>query len=144
MASHKVLKSIAHSFGHSFISLMNYINDDYFLGHLLKQARKTNLNRLEIDIIKNIAVPEKLLTSKIKDSINYYVKWFPTLVKKSGSTMDFIKSAKIIIEFDLERTRPCPDNNKYIENPFNYEVIIVDDRGKKYKSKHEGWWFPET
>lgn len=144
MASHKVLKSIAHNFGHSFISLMNYINDDYFLGHLLKQARKTNLNRLEIDIIKNIAAPEQLLTISIKDSINSWVKRFPTLVKDGGSSMDFIKSAKMTIEFDIERTRLYSHNNKYIENPFTCEIIIVDDRGKEYKSKHEGWWFPET
>ena len=34
---------------------MNYINDDYFLGHLLKQARKTKCNRVTVDILKNIA-----------------------------------------------------------------------------------------
>ena len=44
MTSHKPLKSVSHNFGHSFISLMNYIHDDYILGHLLKQARLTTDN----------------------------------------------------------------------------------------------------
>lgn len=62
MTSHKPLKSVSHNFGHSFISLMNYINDDDFMGHILKQARKTKCNKLSVDILKNIAEPTELLT----------------------------------------------------------------------------------
>lgn len=69
MTSHKPLKSVSHNFGHSFISLMNFINDDYFMGHLLKQARQTNINKLTVDILKNVAEPTELLTRKIKTSI---------------------------------------------------------------------------
>ncbi|HBZ66503.1 MAG TPA: hypothetical protein DEO70_06670 [Bacteroidales bacterium] len=144
MISHKPLKSVSHNFGHSFISFMNYINDDYFLGHLLKQARITNINRLEVDILKNTAEPKELLTSPILDSIGYWNKWFPSLVQNSGSTMDYVSSAKMIIEFDLKKTRPYLSDNKYWENPFICEITIIDDRGKLYKHKHEGWWFPET
>lgn len=93
MISHKPLKSVSHNFGHSFISLMNYINDDYFMGHLLKQARKTNFNRLTVDILKNIAEPTELLNNQIKQSVKLWNNWFPTLVKSSGSTMDNVSSA---------------------------------------------------
>ena len=144
MTSHKPLKSVSHNFGHSFISLMNYIGNDYFLGHLLKQARKTNLNRLEVDILKNTASPELLLTGPIRESIQHWNKWFPDLVKSSGSTMEFVSSAIMTIEFDLQKTRLFPSDNRYIENPFTCEIKIIDDRGKEYKYKHEGWWFPET
>ncbi len=144
MTSHKPLKSVSHNFGHSFISLMNYIGDDYFLGHLLKQARKTNLNRLEVDILKNTASPDLLLTETIRGSIENWNKWFPDLVKNSGSTMDFVIGATMTIEFDLLKTRPYAGDNRYCENPFTCEIKIIDDRGKEYKHKHEGWWFPET
>ena len=144
MTSHKPLKSVSHNFGHSFISLMNYINDDYFLGHLLKQARKTNCNKLTVDILKNIAEPTELITIQIKSSIDYWNKWFPTLVENSGSTMDFVSSATMTIEFDLQQTRPYAGNTDNLESPFTCEIIIVDDRNKEYKHKHEGWWFPET
>lgn len=143
MPSHKPLKSVSHNFGHSFISLMNYINDDYFLGHLLRQARLTKLNRLDIDILKNAAAPQELLTAPIRDSIGYWNKWFPTLVNGSGSTMDFISAATMTIEFDLQKSRPYPNDNNFTENPFTCEIKIIDDRGKEYKHKHEGWWFPE-
>lgn len=144
MTSHKPLKSISHNFGHSFISLMNYINDDYFLGHLLKQARTTKRNRLTVDILKNIAEPNELLTDQIKSSIEHWNKWFPTLVESSGSTMEFVSSAIMTIEFDLEQTRPYLGDKDYLESPFVCEVVIIDDRGKEYKRKLEDWWYPET
>ena len=144
MTSHKPLKSVSHNFGHSFISLMNYINDDYFLGHLLKQARKTRRNRLTVDILKNIAEPNELLTDQIKSSIEHWNKWFPTLVESSGSTMDFVSSATMTIEFDLKQTRPHLGDKDYLESPFICEVVIIDDRGKEYKRKLEDSWYPET
>jgi hypothetical protein len=144
MISHKPLKSVSHNFGHSFISLMNYINDDYFLGHLLKQARKTQINRLEVDILNNTAEPKELLTNPIKSSIEHWNKWFPTLVESSGSTMEFVSSATMTIEFDLLTTRLHSTDEKFTENPFFCEIVIIDDRGKSYKHKHEGWWYPEA
>lgn len=144
MPSHKSLKSISHNFGHSFISFMNYINDDYFLGHLLKQVRQTKLNRLEVDILNKTAKPEELLTKPIRDSIGYWNEWFPSLVESSGSTMEFIKAATMVIEFDLQKARPYENDNNFLENPFSCEIKIIDDRGKEYKHKHEGWWFPES
>ena len=144
MPSHKSLKSISHNFGHSFISLMNYINDDYFLGHLLKQARLTGINKLTVNILNNTAEPQKLLTDQIKSSIEYWNKWFPKLVESGGSTMDFVKSAEMTIEFDLKQTLPYAGNKHITQNPFSCDIIITDDRGKEYKRRHEGWWFPET
>ncbi len=144
MTSHKPLKSVSHNFGHSFISLMNYIHNDYVLGHLLKQARLTNLNKLSVDILAETASPEALLTKPIQDSINYWCKWFPNLVNSSGSKMEFVSKATMTIEFDLTKSRPYPQDNQFTENPFTCEIIITDDRGKEYKHEHTGWWFPET
>ncbi len=142
MISHKPLRSVSHNFGHSFISLMNYINDDYFLGHLLRQARKTKLNKLTVDILNDNAEPKGLLTSEIRTSIKHYCDWFPTLVTGSGSTMDYVTSATMTIEFDLGTSRPY--NDTLTENPFSCDIVIVDDRGKEYRHRHEGWWYPET
>lgn len=144
MISHKPLRSVSHNFGHSFISLMNYINDDYLLGHLLRQSRKTKISKLTVDILSNKAEPNELLTSEIKTSLQHYCNWFPTLVNQSGSTMDYVTSATMTIQFDLETTRLFPTDSTFVENPFICEIVIVDDRGKEYRHRHEGWWFPET
>jgi len=76
-------------------------------------------------------------------SIEYWNQWFPTLVENSGSSMEFIKSANLIIEFDINQERINP-KFKIIENPFFCEIEIIDDRNKIYKSRHENWWFPES
>jgi hypothetical protein len=51
MARYKVLKSVAHSLGHSFTSLMNYAHDDYVMGHILRFARASNRDTLIIDLM---------------------------------------------------------------------------------------------
>ena len=121
---------------------MNYINDDYFLGHLLKQARLTNLNKLDVDILADTATPEGLLTKPIRESIHNWCKWFPDLVNSSGSTMDFVSKATMTIEFDLKRS--LPKQSGHLESPFTCEIKIIDDRGKEYKHVFSDWWYPET
>lgn len=143
MPSHKTLKSVSHNFGHSFVSYMNYMETDYFLGLLQSEMQKSNINRLEVDILKNESSPEELLTRKIQKSINAWNKSFPDLVTNSGSSMDFIESAKMTIEFDLNKTRLFPHDNQFTENPYVCEIMIIDDNGKEYKKEQTGWWFPE-
>lgn len=144
MPSHKSLRGISHNFSHSFISMMNYINDDYFLGHLLKQARLTRSSRLTVDLLRKTATPSDLLSNSVVTSIENYIKWFPELVIDSGSTMDFISSAGLTVEFDLEKTRPYSIHKDIFESPFICEMTIIDDRGKEYKHQHVGWWYPES
>lgn len=144
MPSHKTLKSVSHNFGHSFVSFMNYMETDYFLGLLQTEMRKTGLNKLEVDILNNKSQPNELLTRKIMKSIAYWTKWFPKLVEDSGSSMDFVNSAKMTIEFDLTLSRPYPHDNRFIENPYVCGIKIVDDNGKEYLKEQKGWWFPEV
>ncbi|GAL61264.1 hypothetical protein [Algibacter lectus] len=144
MASRKTLKSVSHNFGHSFVSLMNFIETDYFLGLLLKEMRKTKLNRLEVDILNDKSYPKELLTLKILKSIGYWNKSFPKLVENSGSSMEYVKSAKMIIEFDLALSRVCSHDKQFIENPYVCEITILDDNGKEYRKQQNGWWFPEN
>jgi hypothetical protein len=144
MPSHKTLKSIAHNFGHSFTSLMNYHTDDYVLGHILKQARLTGYSKLSIDIKNKVAEPTDLVNEKISDSISRYLDWFPNFVKDSGASMDYISKATMCITFDLSRTKPCGFDSKVLQNPYACEVIIVDDREKEYKAVLSDWWYPET
>ena len=143
MTSHKPLKSISHNFSHSFVSLMNYSNDDYFLSHLLKQARLTKIWRLTVDLVGKTAGPSELLSRPVLMSIDHYINWFPEFVKDSGSTMAYVSSAILTIEFDLERSIQYSIHKDIFETPFSCEMIIIDDRDKVYKEKHSGWWYPE-
>jgi hypothetical protein len=144
MPSHKTLKSIAHNFGHSFTSLMNYHTDDYVLGHILKQARLTGHSRLFIDIKNKLVEPNDLINDKIYDSVTRYLDWFPNFVKDSGASMDYISKATMSITFDLSKTKPCGFDSKVLQNPYTCEIVILDDRNKEYISILSDWWYPET
>lgn len=144
MASHKVLKSISHNFSHSFISLTNYVGNDYFLGHLLKRVHKTNLNKIEIDVLNGSASPQELLTESMRFSIDNHKNWFSSLVVDSCSSMTFIVKATLTITFDIKRIDSQEFKNRVLPSPFECVMIITDDKGREYKSVHSDWWFPET
>jgi len=143
MARYKVLKSVAHSFGHSFVSLMNYAEDDYVMGHLLTQARLTRNNRLMVDILSGQAAPRALLTKPVIDSVSRYAAWFPKLVVSHRTELRFVRSAAMEIVFDLNVERPVR-GTVLIESPFVCRVTIVDDRGKGWSAEIRDWWYPEA
>jgi hypothetical protein len=143
MPSHKVLASIAHNFGHSFTSMMNYRSDDYVLGHLLAAARKTGSNTLRVDILARTAEPEGLLPPPVRSSIADHTADFSRLVTSMKSSLEFIRSAQMTIAFDLAQQRPYLSAARFIESPYTCTTEIIDDRGKTYSSTLRGWWFPE-
>ncbi len=143
MARYKVLKSVAHSFGHSFVSLMNYAEHDYVMGHLLTQARATRSNRLLLDMLSGRAAPEALLTQPIAASLGRYAAWFPGLVASHRSSLRFVHAARMEIVFDLNAERKVRGTG-LIESPFVCRVTITDDRGKDWSAEIRDWWFPEA
>ena len=143
MARYKVLKSIAHSIGHSFTSCMNYAEDDYIMGHLLSRARETGENSLTVDFLKSKAEPRSLLTATLDKNIGWYCRRFEELVKSHKTQMKYISSATMTISFDLSVQEPICLDSPYIQSPFICHVTVVDDRGKKYESHFKDWWYPE-
>jgi len=76
-----------------FTSLMNYSDGDYVMGHLLSAARATGEETLSVDLLSGRAVPSALLVPPVSRSVDFYAKGFPDLVRRSGSTMEFVKKA---------------------------------------------------
>jgi hypothetical protein len=144
MAKYKTLKSVAHNIGYSFISTMNYNKDDYALGHIQKQMKLTGLNKIEIDLLTISTKPVEILTEPIQKSIEDYVNWLPSLVKDSKSDLQFVKEAKLIIEFNFSQSRICSFAPEYTENPYICVSTIIDDRGKEYRYEFKDWWISDA
>jgi len=144
MARYKVLKSVAHSFGHSFVSLLNYANDDYVMGHLLTAARSTRTPTLLVNILTGEATPVAVLVPPVRDSIRRYCNWFPDLVARHRTEIHFITAAKMTIAFNLAVERPVQHAPQLLESPFLCTVEIEDDRGKVWRAEIKDWWFPEA
>lgn len=143
MARYKVLKSVAHGFGHSFTSLLNYRDHDYVMGHLLRRARQVGEGTLVVDILRRTAAPATLVTRPVAASLESYCAWFPRLVASHRTSLEFIRAARMSIAFDVATERPYRDAPEYLESPYVCRVEIEDDRGRFWAAELRGWWFPE-
>jgi hypothetical protein len=142
MASHNTLASIVISLAQSFTSLMNYCGDDYIMGHIVRAAWSTGASRLRVDLLGGGTHPSPLLLPEVRYSVARYVEWFPDMVRRSKSSMDFVSEAELLVSVDPTTRRPC-GHSGLLESPFTCIVRIVDDRGKVYLHEIKGWWYPE-
>src|SRR4051812_17284948 len=106
MARYKVLKSVAHSFGHSFTSLMNYGGDDYVMGHLLRRCQEVGEDTLLVDILARRAAPQSLLVKDVATSLDGYYDWFPRMIAAYRTEMKYVRRASMSIRFDLRTQQP--------------------------------------
>ena len=141
MPRFKVLKGVAHNIGHSFTSSMNYVTDDYTMGHILRLARESGENTLVIDFTTGIGRPEELLKEPISKIPRYYSDWFWRLVESSGSDRSLVRSASLTLKYDLQRTKL--GSNGAPLSPYDCDVSIVDTRGKNYSAHFHDWWYVE-
>jgi hypothetical protein len=144
MARYKVLRSVAHSFAHSFTSLMNYSGNDYIMGHLLRRARETGEASLIVDILTGSATPPTLLSPEIGNSIRGYCEWFPKLVANHKSEMQFVRAVRLSVNFELNKRRPVRHAPDLEESPYVCRVEIEGDRGKTWSAELRDWWYPEA
>ena len=144
MARYKVLKSVAHSMGHSFTSLMNYRGNDYVMGHLLRRAREVREGTLIVDFISGEAAPASLLTPPIREAVRDYAAWFPKQVASQKTSVNYVRAARMTIAFDLSIEREARHAPGCIESPYLCRVEIEDDRGKVWHAELRDWWFPES
>ena|SRR5712692_2325917 len=144
MARYKVLKSVAHSMGHSFTSLMNYGGGDYVMGHLLRRAREVGEGTLIVDFLSGKAAPTSLLTTAVRASVEGYAKWFPKQVERERTSLKYVRAARMTIAFDLRTQREARHAPGCFESPYVCRVEIEDDRGKVWVAELRDWWYPES
>lgn len=118
MAKYKVLKAFAHNFSHSFVSLMNYVDDGYVIDDLREIVKGLKTERLSIHWIPEVKQSD-LLNIRILKSIAHRKEGLPRHVSASGAEI------KTITEF---RTDVFLKNNKQIA----VVGILTDDRGRTY------------
>ena len=136
----KVLKSVAHNLAHSYLSLMNYIDNEYTVERLFQIAKNSGENQIYIDVLNKVIRPEIYNTPEIQKSLIYMEKSFDSLINPEKITRDHIKSVEIKITFHLDQTRPS-ETVKGLELP-SYDCIseITDINGKVHSKSVVEWW----
>lgn len=111
---YKNIHSAIHNFGHSFTSLMNYVDDDYVIDELRKIHGAGN--DISVDWLTAQFEPASMETPRIRKSIGY---WKDTLDKHLLSqNVDPARLTQL-------RFRWPARQRKFME--------AVDDRGQAYK-----------
>ena len=133
MPGRTTLKSVAHNVGHSFFSLMNYVEDDYVFGHLIRAAITSGEDTLRVDLLRRSAEPAALASPSVSVVLGRYYEHFAGMVAREGSDMTFVRSAVMVVRFDLSRAGF--NGAGYPEAPFRWVVEIDDDRGRRWRAE---------
>ena len=123
---YKVIKGVAHDFGHSFVSLMNNIADDYVMDHLLRASVASGEPELRVDLRTGAAEPAVLVVPLVRSSLDIHRAWLPGMLREHGVTLP-MREAAMSIRFDLSALRPPAAGRVMV--PLVCEVEITDDRG---------------
>jgi hypothetical protein len=143
MARYKVLKSVAHSLAHSFTSTLNWYVDDYVMGHILRRARRVGEGTLKIDLMSGRTAPPSLVIPAVEWAAGQFAEWLPNLITSHGSDIRYIRSATMLVAYDLQVERPSSYSPLGSESPYVCRVEITDDRGKVWAAELRDWWMPE-
>lgn len=138
MAKLKVLKSIGHNATHSYLSLMNYRENDHVIGHLYRIAKDSNNSNIFIDILKKEIKPNSFGTKVIKQSLIDLEQDFLRLLKGANLTKDDIQSAIVKIDFDLDNSG-IGQSGSQLER-YKCVVEITDMNEKMHTANVKEWW----
>lgn len=124
---YKAIKGVAHDFGHSFVSLTNYLADDYVMEHLTRAAAVSGSAELRVDLLTGDAEPAALLVPPVRASLDIYTGWLPGMLREQGVRMDFVREATMSVRIDLSRLHSPALSRVMV--PLDCVVEITDDRG---------------
>lgn len=124
---YKAIKGVAHDFGHSFVSLTNYMAGDYVMDRLASAALASGQPELRVDLLTGDAEPAALVVPLVRASVDTFVAWFPGKLGEHGVRRESVREATMSIRFDLVRL--AVDASRRIKVPFECVVEITDDRG---------------
>ena len=139
MAKYRVLRSTAHNYGASFISVMNMAPDDYAMCYLVRAAAADGVRRVEIDLLTGHVSPDRLPSAFLK-SIGDYVANFGAHVQRSGAALDMLSRAGMRLDVALGRVIGQPDPVGVHRTRIDCEVELTYDRGKVHVGRTQQDW----
>lgn len=115
---YKNIKSVLHNFGHSFFSLMNYVDDEYIIDIVGKILKEIDTHELRIYFPEGRLSPDFDYPEKLKKSVKYWTDALPR--QASSQNVDISKVTEIQLVVRLTRLG------------LHYHAEAKDDRGTQY------------
>jgi hypothetical protein len=123
MPKYKVLKSVAHNTGHSFLSAMNWYDGAFPLNHLRAAAAAVGVNAVTIDLLRGEITPARVMNRAVKTAVESAATMFEYQLRVQGWAPSQFEMAELRLELP---DRLC-------------QVELVDDRGKHHIADVVQW-----
>ncbi|MBB4843721.1 hypothetical protein HNP55_002244 [Paucibacter oligotrophus] len=116
---YKHIDSALHNFGHSFVSLMNYVDDVYVCDLISSMALGRPQNEVKIDFSAGVSSLPHGSPAPLIKSVEYWQAWLPKLLESQNVNPGSL--GPIVLRYRLTRLGP--------------EVVVesTDDRGCAHK-----------
>ena len=115
---YKNIKSMLHNFGHSFMSLMNYVDGEYAIDLLAATLKERRQDRLEIHFPSQRIEPLADYSSRLRKSVGYRADALPGHMASHGVSLEALPEIVLVIFRD--------------STGMHCRVQATDDRGKTY------------
>lgn len=130
---YKVIKSIAHGFAQSFVSMENFEEGEYVMDLLIIEMLKQDKDSLKIDILSARLAPKCLNSNEITTAVNHYCrKFFPRMSAAHGFADCPFENATMSLQFDFLNASACSADAQTVLVPYRCQTEIMDDRGQTH------------
>jgi hypothetical protein len=137
---YKNLKSVAHNFGHSFTSDLNWAAGDHVMSHLARAAIVTGRTELEADVRRGSAGPAELLPPPVRESLGHQSRKLDMLLASQRADPARVLGARLRVRLEVARRSTHPSQPSVCEIPFECVVELTDDRGVVHRGVHSDYW----
>src|SRR4029434_9190742 len=137
---YKAIRSAAHNFGASFVSTLNYVDDDHTMSRLARLAASTGDAEFSVDLLTGGAGPPSLATSAAQKAGRAHVADFPRMLAAQRVEITRLVEAKMVIRFPLKGTVAGQGGKPPWTVPFECVVTVLDDRGMRHEGRVKDMW----
>ncbi len=116
---YKRIGSAIHNLAHSFVSLMNYVDDEYIIDILPEVLHSIPDHQLKIHFPGGELLPSGTYPAKLLKSVDHYTKDYSDHLRREGIDPLIVRETEIVIYVDRYGMR-C-------------KARAEDDRGKHYE-----------
>jgi hypothetical protein len=110
--------ALIHNWSHSFLSLMNYVDDGYAIDDLAEFLKRGSTQEVVIDPLSRALQPATARTPRLMKSLDYWADSLPQLMENHNVL------PRELVSFTLRVTR--------VGGGLRGTAHAVDDRGKEY------------
>src|SRR5262245_34820806 len=137
---YKAIHSAAHNFGASFVSTLNYVDDDHTMSRLARLAASTGDTEFSVDLLTGMAGPQSLATSAVQKAVHAYIVDLPRMLASQSVDVTRLVEAKMVIRFPLKGTVAGQGGRPPWTVPFECVVTVLDDRGMRHEGRVKDTW----